>query len=104
MEKIKDYALHYEAAGIITSGIREITMRTRLDIPEAVHYYSFWGEKGSGFVISPKQGEKLKKMIQNKKDQNEKDGNTLKAKMIIDSVLYPGKMEVVDAFYPRRNS
>lgn len=96
LEKIKDYALHYNAAGIITSGIREITMRTRMDVPEAVHYYSFWGEKGSGFVISPKQGEKLKKIIQKK----EKDGDKVTAKMEIESELYPGTMEVVDAFIP----
>ncbi|MGD2248856.1 MAG: DUF4910 domain-containing protein [Candidatus Methanofastidiosia archaeon] len=96
LEKIIDYALHYKAAGIITSGIREITMRTRMDVPEAVHYYSFWGEKGSGFVISPKQGEKLKKLIKKKQT----DGDTLTGKMVIDSVLYPGTMEVVDAFIP----
>lgn len=90
LEKIKDQALHYGAAGIITSGIRE-TMRTRLDIPEAIHYFSFWGEKGSGFILSPKEGLALEKMLKKK---------TVKGKMTIKSSLYPGNMEVVDAFIP----
>jgi len=91
LDKIKDLALHYGATGIITSGIREIALRTRLDIPEAIHYFSFWGEKGSGFVISPKQGEKLKKMLEN---------NSVKAKMTVKTSLYPGQMEVVEAYIP----
>ena len=91
LEKFKDFALHYKAAGIISSGIREITMRTRLDVPEAIHYFSFWGEKGSGFILSPRQGENLKRMLKNK---------SLKAKMVINSTLYPGNLEVVDAFIP----
>jgi hypothetical protein len=90
LEKIKDQALHHGAVGIITSGIRE-TMRTRLDIPEAIHYFSFWGEKGSGFVISPKDGLKLEKKL--KKD-------SVKGKMTIKSSLYPGTMEVINAFIP----
>lgn len=92
LEKIKDLALHYGAAGIITSGIREISERTRIDIPDAVHYFSFWGEKGSGFVLSPRQGENLKKMV--------KKGKKVKGKMVIKSSLYPGHMEVVDALIP----
>ncbi len=91
LEKIKDLALHYGAVGILTSGIREITMRTRLDIPDAVHYFSFWGEKGSGFILSPRQGEKLKEMLREK---------PVKAKMVIRSSLYPGYQEVVEAFIP----
>lgn len=105
LEKIKDLALHYKAAGIITSGIREITLRTRLDVPDAVHYYSFWGEKGSGFVLSPRKGEKLKKLIEKREKEIEKDNKNqkkgpVKAKMVIESELYPGKMEVVDAVIP----
>ncbi|MBU7032485.1 MAG: DUF4910 domain-containing protein [Theionarchaea archaeon] len=91
LEKIKDQALHHGAVGIITSGIREITMRTRLDIPEATHYFSFWGERGSGFILSPKEGEKLEKLLETK---------SVKGKMIIRSSLYPGYMEVVNAFIP----
>jgi hypothetical protein len=91
LEKIKDQALHHGAVGIITSGIREITMRTRLDIPEATHYFSFWGEKGSGFILSPKEGQKLEKLLKQK---------SLKGKMTIRSSLYPGYMEVVNAFIP----
>lgn len=90
LDKVKELALHYGALGIITSGIRE-AVRTRLDIPDAVHYFSFWGEKGSGFVISPRQGEKLKKMLKE---------NPAKAKMVIQSQLYPGYMEVTEAFIP----
>jgi hypothetical protein len=90
LEKIKDQALHHGAVGIITSGIRE-TMRTRLDIPEAVHYFSFWGERGSGFILSPKDGLKLEKKL--KKE-------SVQAKMSITSSLYPGYMEVINAFIP----
>jgi aminopeptidase YwaD len=92
LEKIKDLALHYGAAGIITSGIREISERTRIDVPDAVHYFSFWGEKGSGFVLSPRKGESLKKLV--RKDKN------VKGKMVVKSSLYPGHMEVVDAYIP----
>jgi len=91
LNKIKDFALHYGAVGIITSGIREITMRTRIDVPDAIHYFSFWGEKGSGFIISPRNGEKLKKILKDK---------PVKAKMVVKSSLYPGHLDVVEAFIP----
>ncbi|MBU7038229.1 MAG: DUF4910 domain-containing protein [Theionarchaea archaeon] len=92
LEKIKDLALHYGAAAILTSGIREISGRTRIDVPDAVHYFSFWGERGSGFVLSPRQGENLKKLLA----QDRK----VKGRITIKSSLYPGHMEVVNAFIP----
>lgn len=92
LEKIKDLALHYGAAGILTSGIREISERTRIDVPDAVHYFSFWGEKASGFVLSPRKGEALRKMVRETK--------SVKGRMTIESSLYPGAMEVVDAVIP----
>lgn len=91
LEKVMDFAIHYGAAGIIVSGIREISLRTRLDVPDAVHYYSFWEEESSGFVLSPRQGDELRKMIEKK---------PVKAKMRVESSLYPGFLEVVEAFIP----
>ncbi len=96
LDSIKDFALHYNALGIITSGIREAG-RTRLDIPDAVHYFSFWGEKGSGYVLSPRQEDELEKELKEKKEP-------AKAKMVIESSLYPGKMEVVEAFIPGKTT
>ena len=79
--EIKDLAPHYKAAGIITSGIREITMKTRLDVPDVVHYYSFWGEKGSGFILSPREGEPKK--IYQKREEDENNEKEMKAEKFI---------------------
>ena len=87
--RIIDVALHYKAHGIITSGSGEAMKKP--NFPDAIHYFSFWGEKGSGFVLSPRKGKKLEKMLQEK---------PVKAKMVIKSRLYPGHLDVIEAFIP----
>ncbi|MDR3172933.1 MAG: DUF4910 domain-containing protein [Treponema sp.] len=81
---ITDYVLHPETQG------------------EVVRYTSLWwneeaGEKKYfGFVLPPVMGEKLAVFCREKRSRGEK----VWARGFVDARLYPGFMEVVDAFIP----
>ena len=72
--------------------------RTREQLYESLNYTSFWWShtedepKTFGFVLSPKMGDWLAKQFENKE--------ALRCKAKIDSSLYPGKIEVVEAKLP----
>ena len=72
--------------------------RTRSQLYESLNYTSFWWShtedepKTFGFVLSPKMGDWLAKQFENKE--------SLRCKAKIDSSLYPGKIEVVEAKLP----
>ncbi len=91
LERVAKPALHFGAKGLILSGVPRIPMRTFFDISDILYYFSFNTEKGSGFVISPEKALMLKKMLKEK---------PVKAKMVIKSFMYPGYMDVIDAFIP----
>ena len=92
----------FGAIGIIFDGIKEVKpIRHRMDIPDAVQYSSFWWHKGDkkcfGFVLSPKEGERLRELVR-ERIKNNKLPIRVKAK--VKSKFYKGKVEVVSAIIP----
>ena len=84
------------AAGILFDGM-QAGGRTDLDLPDALQYTSFWWAGQAepdawGFVISPRQGRVLRERLEK--------GETLRVRASIDSELYPGAIEVVEALLP----
>ena len=84
------------AGGILFDGL-EAGGRTDLDLPDARQYMSFWwaGQEEPdawGFVISPRQGRTLRGRLEK--------GETVRVAASIDSRLYPGAIEVVEARLP----
>ena len=92
----------FGAIGIIFDGMKEVKpIRHRMDIPDAVQYSSFWWTKKDkkcfGFVLSPKEGERLRKLI---KERIKSDEPPIRIKANVDSKFYEGNFEVVSAFIP----
>jgi len=82
-KKGKDFARNYECLGIVTD-----ENRSKFDAPDSLQYLSFWGERLFGFVISPREGEKLEKELKKGKK---------KAYVDIESSLFPSKIKIVSA-------
>jgi len=92
----------FGAIGIIFDGMKEVKpIRHRMDIPDAVQYSSFWWTKKDkkcfGFVLSPKEGERLRKLIKERIKNNE---SPIRVKAKVDSKFYEGNIEVVSAIIP----
>ncbi len=98
LERIRQLAVaKHGAVGLITDAMSEnLPIRHRMDVADAVQYTSFWWagqkERCFGFVLSPKEGELLRRML--KKDQ------TVRAHALVKSRLYDGQIEVVSAAIP----
>lgn len=80
--------------GVVFYGLTELkNVRTKEDMMDALQYVSFWPEKDNkffGFIISPREGEYLKKLLmENKK---------LRVYAEIDSEFEDGFIEIVDAW------
>ena len=82
-KKGKDFARNYGCLGIVTD-----ENRSKVDAPDSLQYLSFWGEKLFGFVISPREGEKLEKELKKGKK---------KTYVEIESSFFPSKMKIVSA-------
>jgi len=82
-KKGKDFARNYGCLGIVTD-----ENRSKFDAPDSLQYLSFWGERLFGFVISPREGEKLEKELKKGKK---------KAYVEIESSLFPSKIKIVSA-------
>lgn len=82
-KKGKDFARNYGCLGIVTD-----ENRSKFDAPDSLQYLSFWGEKLFGFVISPREGEKLEKELKKGKK---------KTYVEIESSFFPSKMKIVSA-------
>ena len=82
-KKGKDFARNYGCPGIVTD-----ENKSKFDAPDSLQYLSFWGEKLFGFVISPREGEKLEKELKKGKK---------KAYVDIESSIHPSKMQIVSA-------
>jgi len=86
------------ALGIILDNMTEIPpIRDRLELPDAKQYTSFWpvSEKetlGFGFVLSPRQGEMLRRQFA--------AGKEIKVFARVESRFYDGQIEVVSACIP----
>ncbi|MFB0508885.1 MAG: DUF4910 domain-containing protein, partial [bacterium] len=98
IDRVYDLAVkEFGAIGIIYDGIRDVPeVRGRYDIPDALQYTSFWwrpnDKKCFGFVLAPKQGERIRTMI--------KQVKKVKVKASVKSRFYNGKIEVVSALIP----
>ena len=103
LRRVYDLAVEkFGAIGIIYDGMREIKpVRHRMDIPDAIQYSSFWWTKGDkkcfGFVLSPKEGERLRKIVK-ERIKNNKSQVRVNAK--VKSKFYKGKIDVVSVIIP----
>ncbi len=83
------------AVGLIYDGMKELPgLERRLD--NALQYTSFWWYGGErkcfGFVLSPQEGERLRRSI--------KGGSVAKVRAKVTSRFWDGSLEVVSAFLP----
>jgi len=103
LDRVRELAVERRGAvGIISDGMRETPpARGRMDVPDALQYTSFWWmgqeKKCFGFVLSPREGEKLRQLIE-KQAQDGKPPVKVRAKVV--SRLYDGEIEVVSALIP----
>ncbi len=109
-EYMNDVIKERGAVGFITDFMREVPeIRSRNDAYDTLNYTSFWWTheedepKTFGFVLSPRKGDYLKALCLKYEEEYEKDNSKPRyprVKAYIDSSLYPGKMEVVEAVLP----
>ncbi len=103
LNRVRELAVEKRGAvGIISDGMRETPpVRARMDVPDAIQYTSFWWtgqeKKCFGFVLSPREGEKLRVLIK-KRAQDGEPPVKVRAKVV--SRLYDGEIEVVSALIP----
>ncbi|MBQ7888638.1 MAG: DUF4910 domain-containing protein [Erysipelotrichaceae bacterium] len=106
-----DWAIKEKGAiGIVTDFMRTVPgIRSRNDLYESLNYTSFWWThaedepKTFGFVLSPKMGDVLADLCLKQKaayEKQEKDSPYLKVTGKVDTSLYPGAIEVVEAVLP----
>ena len=107
LDRVRQLAVEkWGAVGIIFDGMRETPpVRARMDVPDALQYTSFWWagweKKCFGFVLSPREGEKLRGLIK-KRAQDGEPPVKVRAKVV--SRLYDGEIEVVSALIPGETS
>ncbi|MFQ5812497.1 MAG: DUF4910 domain-containing protein [Anaerolineae bacterium] len=107
LNRVRELAVEKRGAvGIISDGMRETPpVRARMDVPDALQYTSFWWtgqeKKCFGFVLSPREGEKLRRLIK-KRAQDGEPPVKVRAKVV--SRLYDGEIEVVSALIPGETS
>ncbi len=92
----EEFLKENKVKGVIFYGMSEIeNVRKKEDLMDALQYVSFWPEienKFFGFIISPRKGEELKKiLLKNKK---------VKVFAHIESEFKNGYIEVLDIFFP----
>ncbi|MBT9164562.1 MAG: putative polysaccharide biosynthesis protein with aminopeptidase-like domain protein [candidate division WS2 bacterium] len=101
--RLNDLAVgRYGAVGIIYDGLNPSPpVRSKLDLPDAVEYSSFWWGKDSqktfGFVLSPNVGSYLRDLY---KKELDKGNPPPRLKIKIDAEFYDGSTEVVEAVIP----
>ena len=90
------------AVGILTDKINySEPARPELDLPDARQYTSFWWSdqerKGFGFVLTPRQGADLRRRARKAQKAGERPPVV---RAMVDSAIYPGKIEVVSGLIP----
>ncbi len=90
------------AAGIIFDGMKELPgVRHAMDIPDALQYTSFWWYGGErkcfGFVLSPKEGERLRTLI---KERRREGKPPIRVRARVVSRFWDGELNVVSALIP----
>lgn len=105
VHRVHDLAVQRRGAlGIIFDGMTEVEpVRPVWALPDAIQYTSFWWSGGEqerkcfGFALSPREGERLRQLIQ--KRQNSGEG-PVRVRAHVDAHLYDGALEVVSATIP----
>jgi len=104
LDRVRELAVDRRgAAGIIFDGMSELPpVRQRIDLPDVLQYKAFWwrrlgDRKCFGFVLSPRAGEDLRKLI---KSQIRAGKSPVRVRARIVSRLYDGQMEVLSALIP----
>jgi hypothetical protein len=107
LDRVRQLAVEKRGAvGIIFDGMRETPpVRARVDVPDALQYTSFWWtgqeEKCFGFVLSPREGERLRGLIKKRAQDGEPP---VKVRARVVSRSYDGEIEVVSALIPGETS
>lgn len=101
IDRVVDLAIHERgAAGVLFDGMMKAPpVRDRMDLPDARQYTSFWSHGGEsltafGFVLTPRQGDALRERCKKARAEG-KPPVRVRAK--VESSLYAGQMEVVEA-------
>lgn len=105
VQRVRQLAVEqHGAVGIIFDGMRATPpVREAVDLPDARQYTSFWWsglpeeKQCFGFVLTPRQGEKLRKLIRERHAAGEPP---VRVKAVVDSRFYDGDIEVVTALIP----
>ena len=91
------------AAGILFDGMRPvIPVRPEGDLADIRQYTSFWWQPGDaqgfGFVLTPRQGQALRRLLREGKSTDSGGaGQTVRVRARVDSRLYDGRLEVLQA-------
>ena len=107
LDRVRQLAVEkYGAVGLIFDGMRETPpIRARMDVPDALQYSSFWWtgheKKCFGFVLSPREGERLRTLIKKRSQEGEPP---VKVRAKVDSRFYDGEIEVVSALIPGKTN
>jgi aminopeptidase YwaD len=94
---IHDLAIEkHGAIGLIFENLNEYPpIRTRLDMPDAIQYTSFWWhgdeKKAFGFAVSPRVGEELRARCKNE---------VVRVSAKVEAKLYDGSFENIEFFIP----
>jgi len=103
VRRVHDLAvLRRGAVGIIFDGMAEVEpVRPAWALPDAIQYTSFWWygdeRKCFGFALSPREGERLRRLIQERQENEE---GSVRVRAHVDARLYDGTLEVVNAVIP----
>lgn len=106
-QEFLDWAIKEKGAvGFITDFMRELKdVRARYDLHDTLNYTSFWWKhtedepKTFGFVLTPREGDKLAKRCQETRKEHQIDASkppNLQANCFVDASLYDGEIEVVE--------
>ena len=98
VQSVRKLAVAHGAAGILFDGMRLVDpVRREGDLDDVRQYTSFWWDAGEprafGFVLTPRQGRALRKMIQ-------AGDAPVRVRAHVESRLYDGQLEVLSAVIP----
>ena len=99
IHRVRQLAVEQRGAlGILFDGMRPVTpVRPVGDLADIRQYTSFWWQPGAtrcfGFVLTPRQGQAMRQLL-------EEADEPVQVRARVDSRLYDGEMEVVEAIIP----
>ena len=99
IHRVRQLAVEQRGAlGILFDGMRPVApVRPEGDLADARQYTSFWWQPGAvrcfGFVLTPRQGRAMRRLL-------DETDEPVRVRAKVDSRLYDGAMEVVEAVIP----